>query len=84
MREFARRHMSETSFRINPVRSVADLEATVRLFNAYASSIVVDLGYQDFVAELATIPAGTRRRRVSCSSRVTTMGSRRDASVSGR
>ena len=48
--------MSETSFRISPVRSVADLEATVRLFNAYASSIGVDLGYQDFVAELATMP----------------------------
>ncbi len=48
--------MSETSFRISPVRSVTDLEATVQLFNAYASSIGVDLGYQDFVTELATMP----------------------------
>jgi ribosomal protein S18 acetylase RimI-like enzyme len=48
--------MSETPFRISPVRSVADLEATVRLFNAYASSIGVDLGYQDFDTELATMP----------------------------
>jgi ribosomal protein S18 acetylase RimI-like enzyme len=48
--------MSETSFRINPVRSAADLAATVQLFNAYASSVGVDLGYQDFATELATLP----------------------------
>ena len=28
----------QTQFRIRPVRSAADLEATVRLFNAYASA----------------------------------------------
>src|SRR5262245_20874465 len=43
-------------FQIKPVRSAADLEAIVRLFNAYASALGVDLGYQDFAAELATLP----------------------------
>ena len=43
-------------FLIKPVRSAADLEAIVRLFNAYASALGVDLGYQDFVTELATLP----------------------------
>jgi ribosomal protein S18 acetylase RimI-like enzyme len=45
-----------TLLRIEPVRSVADLEATVQLFNAYAASVGVDLGYQDFSTELATLP----------------------------
>jgi ribosomal protein S18 acetylase RimI-like enzyme len=45
-----------TLFEIRPVRSAADLEATVRLFNAYASALEVDLSYQDFVTELATLP----------------------------
>lgn len=43
-------------FQIKPVRSVADLKATVRLFKAYASALGVDLGYQDFATELATLP----------------------------
>ncbi len=43
-------------FKIKSVRSGADLEATVRLFNAYASSLGVDLGYQDFATEVATLP----------------------------
>jgi hypothetical protein len=47
--------MPET-FQIKPVRSSADLEATVQLFNAYASSVGIDLGYQDFATELATLP----------------------------
>jgi GNAT superfamily N-acetyltransferase len=48
--------MFETRFQIKSVRSTADLEATVQLFNAYASSLGVDLGYQDFSTELATLP----------------------------
>jgi murein endopeptidase len=44
-------------FQIKPVRSVADLKATVRLFKAYASALGVDLGYQDFATELATLRA---------------------------
>ena len=46
----------QTQFRIRPVRSAADLEATVRLFNAYASALEVDLGYQGFATELANLP----------------------------
>jgi ribosomal protein S18 acetylase RimI-like enzyme len=42
--------------RIAPVRSAADLEATARLFDEYASSLGVDLSYQDFVTERATLP----------------------------
>jgi ribosomal protein S18 acetylase RimI-like enzyme len=48
--------LPETLFQIKPVRSYADLEATVQLFNAYASSVGIDLGYQDFATEMATLP----------------------------
>jgi len=48
--------MCQTLFHIKPVRTAADVQATVQLFNAYASSIGVDLGYQDFATELATLP----------------------------
>lgn len=41
---------------ISPVRSADDLEATAVLFAAYAASLPVDLGYQDFGAELAALP----------------------------
>lgn len=41
---------------IIPVRSTADLKATERLFSDYASSLGVDLAFQDFAAELATLP----------------------------
>lgn len=49
--------MRETpSFSITPVRTPADLSATIGLFSAYASSLGVDLAYQDFEAELAAMP----------------------------
>lgn len=48
--------MPEALFQITPVRSAADLAATLQLFNAYASSLEVDLSYQDFATELATLP----------------------------
>jgi hypothetical protein len=48
--------MPERTFQIGAVRSAGDLEAVVRLFNAYASAIGIDLGYQDFDQELATLP----------------------------
>lgn len=48
--------MPESSFRIRAVRSTADLDAVARLFDAYACSIGIDLGYQDFDQELATLP----------------------------
>lgn len=43
-------------FQIRPVRSVADLKAIVQMFNAYASSIGIDLAFQDFATELASLP----------------------------
>lgn len=48
--------MPEPAFRIRPVRPPADLEAIRALFSAYAASIGIDLAYQDFPAELATLP----------------------------
>jgi ribosomal protein S18 acetylase RimI-like enzyme len=48
--------MPDPSFQIRPVRTAADLEATARLFDAYASSLGVDLSYQGFAEELATLP----------------------------
>lgn len=48
--------MSAPLFQITPVRNAADLEATAKLFRAYASSLGVDLAYQDFAAELASLP----------------------------
>ncbi|HEY2133118.1 MAG TPA: GNAT family N-acetyltransferase [Acetobacteraceae bacterium] len=48
--------MPDAFFTIEPVRSPADLAATVRLFNAYASSLGIDLAFQDFAAELAGMP----------------------------
>jgi ribosomal protein S18 acetylase RimI-like enzyme len=44
------------AFQIRPVRTAADLEAAVRLFDAYASSLGIDLAFQGFAAELATLP----------------------------
>jgi ribosomal protein S18 acetylase RimI-like enzyme len=46
----------EARFAIEPVRTAADLEVTVQLFNEYASSVGVDLSYQDFATELASLP----------------------------
>jgi len=48
--------MSETPLRIRPARSAEDLRAVRRLFGDYAASLRVDLGYQDFAAELAGLP----------------------------
>ena len=43
-------------FRIAPVRTANDLKATVKLFRAYASSLDVDLSYQNFEAEMEAMP----------------------------
>ena len=48
--------MPDAGFRITPVRTAADLEAIGRLFEAYASSLPVDLSFQGFAAEQATLP----------------------------
>ncbi|MDP3852081.1 GNAT family N-acetyltransferase [Phenylobacterium sp.] len=42
--------------RIGPVRTPDDLQATAALFEAYARSLPIDLGYQDFAVELASLP----------------------------
>ena len=44
------------SFDIVPVRAIDDLEATVNLFRAYAKSLDIDLAFQDFENEMATMP----------------------------
>ena len=43
-------------FQIATVRSAADLAATVQLFTAYADSLGIDLGFQNFPAEMAAMP----------------------------
>ena len=43
-------------FVIAPVRSAEDLAATVGLFTAYASSLGIDLAYQNFDAEMQAMP----------------------------
>ncbi len=48
--------MRKTSFAIQPVRSAINLEAAGRLFDAYAASLGVDLGYQDYETERSTLP----------------------------
>ncbi len=44
------------AFHIRPVRTEQDLRATADLFEAYAASLPVDLAYQDFGSELASLP----------------------------
>ncbi|HEX2943513.1 MAG TPA: GNAT family N-acetyltransferase [Rhodopila sp.] len=44
------------AFDIQPVRTEDDLRVTAALFTQYAASLPVDLGYQDFGAELAALP----------------------------
>lgn len=48
--------MSELVFAIKPARSDADFAATAQLFSAYASGLDIDLGFQNFAAELANLP----------------------------
>jgi ribosomal protein S18 acetylase RimI-like enzyme len=42
--------------RIAPASGTEDLEALAGLFRGYAASLPVDLGYQDFDAEMAALP----------------------------
>src|SRR5690349_16246581 len=48
--------MPHASFRIGAATTPADLAAAARLFSAYAASLGIDLGFQGFPAELATLP----------------------------
>lgn len=46
----------EPRYVIAPVRRSEDLAAAATLFRAYASSLDIDLAYQDFEAEVAAMP----------------------------
>jgi len=48
--------MADPAFSITPARSAADIEAAAQLFVAYAASLGIDLDFQDFGAELASLP----------------------------
>jgi ribosomal protein S18 acetylase RimI-like enzyme len=44
------------SFAITPIRSPEDLSSTILLFHAYAKSLGFDLAFQNFDAEMASMP----------------------------
>lgn len=44
------------TFEITRARTADDVATVARLFRDYAASLPVDLGYQDFEAELAALP----------------------------
>ena len=48
--------MTDGGFTIGPVASTADLDDVRVLFAAYAASLPIDLAYQGFATELATLP----------------------------
>ncbi len=48
--------MSQAPYTIAPVRAAADLADALALFTSYATSLGVDLAYQGFADELATLP----------------------------
>jgi GNAT superfamily N-acetyltransferase len=48
--------MGTEPYRIGAAVSEADIDTVAALFQAYAGSLGVDLGYQDFGAELAALP----------------------------
>ena len=47
---------TKSSFNIVPVRTAEDLKAIVNLFRMYAESLSIDLTFQDFENEMATMP----------------------------
>ena len=48
--------MGEPTFTIAPLQAGADLDEARALFRAYAASLPIDLAYQGFATELATLP----------------------------
>jgi len=48
--------MREQAFTIGPVQGGADLDDARAMFRAYADSLPIDLAYQGFATELATLP----------------------------
>ena len=47
---------TKLSFNITPVRTVEDLEATINLFRVNVGFLDIDLAFQDFENEMATMP----------------------------
>ncbi len=47
---------TERSFTVAPASGDGDIAAVRALFQDYAASLGIDLGYQDFAAELASLP----------------------------
>lgn len=48
--------MSHSFYTINPVRTPEDLQIASTLFRAYAVSLGIDLSFQNFEAEMASMP----------------------------
>lgn len=48
--------VEQESVKVVPARSAQDLECTAQLFAAYAESLGLDLSFQDFDAELKSLP----------------------------
>lgn len=48
--------MPPPNFTITPAITPADLSAIATLFNSYATALQIDLTFQSFAAELATLP----------------------------
>jgi len=48
--------MTPSPFTIGSVQSSGDIDDARALFEAYAASLPIDLAYQDFATELATLP----------------------------
>lgn len=46
----------QSTFTITPVRNAADLTNLISLFHAYAGSLGFDLAFQDFDAEMSSMP----------------------------
>ena len=49
--------MANIPFRIEKMNSDSDVVLAIEMFAAYARSLKIDLGFQDFEAELANFPA---------------------------
>ncbi|MCV0370928.1 Acetyltransferase (GNAT) family protein [Filomicrobium insigne] len=47
---------TQNSFHIKTAQTAMDLEAVATLFRAYAAALNIDLSYQNFEAELASLP----------------------------
>jgi GNAT superfamily N-acetyltransferase len=47
---------AEKTFSIDPVRSQDQLRSIAELFHEYAATLPIDLGYQNFADELASLP----------------------------